>query len=152
MHRQRILLTALCAFVILQVNDGSDAAEVTGQTLNISAKHVSRAKTFFTAIGNARAFIEGEKAAVDADEISYNDSTGMMDVRGHVHLVRNGVLTTGEEFKFKVRSNDYLITEPPIDNVARPLTTKLSITEVSVDRRKVELEPIRTGTDYIDGK
>jgi len=138
MRLRRIVLRALIAFAISQVGGTAQAGEVTGQTLNISGKRVAFDETGlqYMAIGGARAFIEGEKAAVDADEIRYNDLTGIMDVRGHVHFLRNGMLTTGNEFKFKVRSRDYLMTEPAVSDITRPLTTKLSVTEVSVDVQK----------------
>ncbi|MDR3612184.1 MAG: hypothetical protein P4L53_01370 [Candidatus Obscuribacterales bacterium] len=138
MRPQKFFLMTIIALAISQVDKISQATEVTAQTLNISGRRVSSDKTGsqYLAMGGARAFIEGEKAAVDADEISYNELTGIMDVRGHVHFIRNGMLTTGEEFKFRVRSKDYLITEPSKSASTKPLTTKLSVTDVSIDVQK----------------
>jgi hypothetical protein len=121
MNLRKFALVTMFAFAMSQYCGASRADEAKGQTLNISGKRVKfdEIGLQYMAIGSARAFIEGEKAAVEADEIRYNDLTGIM---------------------------------PPIDSIARPLTTKLSITEVHVDHPKSELEPIRTGTDYIDGK
>jgi lipopolysaccharide assembly outer membrane protein LptD (OstA) len=149
MRLRKLVSITLFAFATSQIASGAHAGEVKGQTLDISGRRVAFDKTAlqYVAIGGARAFIEGEKAAVEADEIRYNDITGIMDIRGHVHFLRNGMLTTGDEFKFKVRSRDYLITEPATSDTTRPFNTKLSVTEVSVDRRKEDAESIRLDTE-----
>jgi hypothetical protein len=73
MRLEKIFLMMLIALAISQVGKSSQATEVTGQTLNISGRRVSLDETGsqYLATGGARAFIEGEKAAVDADEIRY---------------------------------------------------------------------------------
>jgi hypothetical protein len=69
-------------------------------------------KNTFLGSGNAVAIITGQDAKLEADTILYNQNTQMMDARGHVRILRAGNLTTGDAFKFKTTSDEYLITSP----------------------------------------
>ena len=66
---------------------------------------------FYYASGNAQACVSGQSADISADVIRYSDLDRIMDARGNVRITRNGVLTTGKAFRFRVNSRDYLITD-----------------------------------------
>lgn len=70
------------------------------------------AKNTFLGTGNAVAIIGEQDSKLEADMILYNQDSQMMDARGNVKILRNGQLTTGSAFKFKVTSDEYLITNP----------------------------------------
>jgi len=72
-------------------------------------------KNTFLGTGNAVALIGGQDSKLEADTILYNQNDQMMDARGNVHIMRNGQLTTGSSFKFKITSDEYLITDPDTD-------------------------------------
>ncbi len=71
-----------------------------------------QAHNTFLGSGNAVALIGGQDSKLEADTILYNQDSQIMDARGHVRILRNGNLTTGDTFKFKVTSDEYLITSP----------------------------------------
>ncbi len=56
--------------------------------------------------------IAGENSKLEADTILYDQNSQTIDARGNVRIYRDGQLTTGGAFKFKVTSNEYLITNP----------------------------------------
>jgi hypothetical protein len=66
----------------------------------------------FLGTGNAVALIGGQNSKLEADSIRYNQTSQIMDARGNVRILRGGQLTTGSAFKFKVTSDEYLITAP----------------------------------------
>ncbi len=69
-------------------------------------------KNTFLGTGNAVATIAGQDARLEADMILYDQSTEMLDARGNVKIVRQGQVSTGSSFKFKVSKDEYLITNP----------------------------------------
>lgn len=69
-------------------------------------------KNTFLGTGNAVAIIGGQNSKLEADMILYDQNSQMIDARGHVKILRSGQLTTGSAFKFKVDSDEYLITSP----------------------------------------
>lgn len=69
-------------------------------------------KNTFLGTGNAVAIIGGQNSKLEADMILYDQNTNIVDARGHVKILRNGQLTLGSAFKFKVDSDEYLITKP----------------------------------------
>jgi hypothetical protein len=69
-------------------------------------------KNTFLGTGNAVALIGGQDSKLEADTILYDQNSQLMDARGHVRILRTGQLTTGDAFKFKVTSSEYLITNP----------------------------------------
>lgn len=69
-------------------------------------------KNTFLGTGNAVATIAGQDARLEADMILYDQATEMLDARGNVKIVRSGQVSTGSSFKFKVSSDEYLITSP----------------------------------------
>lgn len=69
-------------------------------------------KNTFLGTGNAVAIIAGQNSKLEADMILYDQNTELMDARGNVRIFRDGQLTTGSAFKFKVNSDEYLITNP----------------------------------------
>ena len=69
-------------------------------------------KNTFLGSGNAVAVIAGQNSKLEADTILYDQNNGTIDARGNVKILREGQLTTGSSFKFKVESDEYLITDP----------------------------------------
>jgi hypothetical protein len=69
-------------------------------------------KNTFLGTGNAVALIAGQDSKLEADTILYDQNNGTIDARGNVKILRSGQLTTGSSFKFKVDSDEYLITNP----------------------------------------
>ncbi len=69
-------------------------------------------KNTFLGTGNAVAIIAGQNSKLEADMILYDQNSELMDARGNVRIFRDGQLTTGSAFKFKVNSDEYLITNP----------------------------------------
>jgi len=69
-------------------------------------------KNTFLGTGNAVAIIGGQNSKLEADTILYDQAKETIDARGNVKILRNGQLTTGSSFKFKVSSDEYLITNP----------------------------------------
>ncbi|PZM81365.1 MAG: hypothetical protein DKT66_19315 [Candidatus Melainabacteria bacterium] len=69
-------------------------------------------KNTFLGTGNAVAIIAGQNSKLEADMIMYDQNTELMDARGNVRIYRDGQVTTGSAFKFKVNSDEYLITNP----------------------------------------
>ncbi|MBU6453194.1 MAG: hypothetical protein KGS72_15530 [Cyanobacteria bacterium REEB67] len=69
-------------------------------------------KNTFLGTGNAVAIIGGQNSKLEADTILYDQNSEMIDARGNVKILRDGQLTTGSSFKFKVSSDEYLITNP----------------------------------------
>ena len=69
-------------------------------------------KNTFLGTGNAIATIAGQDARLEADMILYDQKSEMLDARGNVKIIRQGEVSTGSSFKFKVSSDEYLITSP----------------------------------------
>lgn len=129
------ILVALLSSLWTISSQATNSLEI---VLDISGSYTTQdsAKRQFNAFGNAMAYIEGQKAAVEADEIHYDDKLGLMDCRGHVRILRNGMLSTGANYKFRIRSHEYLITESNEDANARPVTVKFSERVITTDTQK----------------
>lgn len=69
-------------------------------------------KNTFLGTGNAVAIIAGQNSKLEADTILYDQNNQTIDARGNVKIIRDGQLTTGSSFKFRVDSDEYLITDP----------------------------------------
>ncbi|HMP51060.1 MAG TPA: hypothetical protein PKD05_05845 [Candidatus Melainabacteria bacterium] len=69
-------------------------------------------KNTFLGTGNAVCVIGGQNSRLEADMILYDQNEETIDARGHVTILREGQVTTGKAFKFKVNSDEYLITKP----------------------------------------
>jgi hypothetical protein len=69
-------------------------------------------KNTFLGTGNAVAIIAGQDSRLEADTILYDQNSQTLDARGSVKILRQGQLTTGSSFRFKVNSDEYLITDP----------------------------------------
>lgn len=69
-------------------------------------------KNTFLGTGNAVAIIAGQNSRLEADTILYDQNSQTIDARGNVKIIRDGTLTTGSSFKFKINSDEYLITDP----------------------------------------
>ncbi len=69
-------------------------------------------KNTFLGTGNAVATIAGQDARLEADMILYDQKSETLDARGNVKIIRQGEVSTGSSFKFKVSSDEYLITNP----------------------------------------
>jgi hypothetical protein len=69
-------------------------------------------KNTFLGTGNAVAIIGGQNSKLEADMILYDQANEEIDARGNVRITRDGQVTTGSAFKFKVNRDEYLITNP----------------------------------------
>lgn len=69
-------------------------------------------KNTFLGTGNAVATIAGQNSRLEADMILYDQNSQTIDARGAVKIIRDGMLSTGSSFKFKVTSDEYMITNP----------------------------------------
>jgi len=63
---------------------------------------------------HAEGQIIGQDAKIEADTIAFDEKTRIVEASGHVRIIRNSKVTTGAQFKFKVDSNEYLVTQPGI--------------------------------------
>lgn len=71
-----------------------------------------QSKNTFLGTGNAVVYIGGQDSKLEADTILYDQNHETIDARGNVRIYRDGQVTTGSAFKFKVTSDEYLITKP----------------------------------------
>lgn len=73
----------------------------------------------FLGTGNVVVLFGGQKSKLEADVVLYDQEDETIDARGNVKIYRDGQLTTGSSFKFKVTSNEYMFTSPDteLDNV-----------------------------------
>jgi hypothetical protein len=69
-------------------------------------------KNTFLGSGNAVVILAGQNSKLEADTILYDQNNQVIDARGNVRIFRDGQVTTGSAFKFKVTSDEYLITNP----------------------------------------
>ncbi|SRR5579875_832856 len=69
-------------------------------------------KNTFLGTGNAVVYIGGQDSKLEADTILYDQNNEIIDARGNVRIFRDGQVTTGSAFRFKVNSDEYLITRP----------------------------------------
>lgn len=81
-------------------------------------------KNTFLGTGNAVAVIAGQNSKLEADMILYDQNTDMIDARGNVRIFRNGQLTTGSAFKFKVTSDEYMLTDPDTELQGTQVTAR----------------------------
>lgn len=81
----------------------------------------------FLGTGNAIVLIGGEDSKLEADTILYDQNNQTIDARGAVRIYRNGQLTTGSAFKFKVNSDEYLITNPDTEIQGADIIARKSI-------------------------
>ena len=66
----------------------------------------------FLGTGNVVVVFAGQNSKLEADTVLYDQNDETIDARGNVRIFRNGQLTTGSSFKFKVTSNEYMFTCP----------------------------------------
>ena len=112
------LTDALTGMPLLQA--GSDVETEVGEdttlkgTIQIVADDTEfdQENNTFLGSGNAVAIIGGQNSKLEADMILYNQTDDMIDARGNVRIIRDGQVTTGSAFKFKVTSDEYLLTNP----------------------------------------
>ncbi len=110
---RKVVLSFLLCFFIVPQPDAYGSGNDCECLLTIQGRRVSfdEKTLFYYASGNAQACVSGQSADISADVIRYSDLDRIMDARGNVKITRNGVLTTGKAFRFRVNSRDYLITD-----------------------------------------
>lgn len=83
-------------------------------TLHIKGDHTEfkENQLLYSAAGHASAYIDGQESKLEADSIEYDDIKTTLEARGNVRIIRNNCLTTGGMFRFRVNSDEYLITKP----------------------------------------
>lgn len=96
---------------IEQANDSNSLLKGTVQIVADDTEY-DQLKNTFLGTGSAVATIAGQNARLEADMILYDQANEMLDARGNVKIVRDGSVSTGSSFKFKVSSDEYLITSP----------------------------------------
>ena len=89
----------------------------------------SRSGTYVSK-GHASAFVARQNATLSADWIDYDPIEKIIDAKGHVSIVRNGVITTGARFKFRASSDEYIVTD-----------SRSVIGNVELSKSKLEVEP-----------
>ncbi|MBN9394662.1 MAG: hypothetical protein J0H83_05410 [Candidatus Melainabacteria bacterium] len=112
-------------------------------------------KNTFLGTGNAVAIIGGQNSKLEADMILYDQNAGMIDARGNVKILRQGQLTTGTSFKFKVASDEYLITNPDTEMKGTVVVARTGYgTKEGINFRKGTMtlpEPIHIGKNSMYG-
>jgi lipopolysaccharide export system protein LptA len=69
-------------------------------------------KNVYTTTGMSTAHIIDQNAKLEADEIIYYGATEEVLAMGNVTITRDGIVTTGQDFRFDVTSSKYLLTNP----------------------------------------
>src|ERR1700722_11089216 len=87
--------------------------------------------------GFVRVSVKDQNAVLFADDLVYDSATGMIDAKGHVAMMRNSQKITRDRFKFKIASDDYLITQSDVA-INKPIIAA---------RLKTKAESIRTAAD-----
>ena len=92
--------------------------------------------------GFVRVSVKDQNAVLFADDLVYDSATGMIDASGHVAMMRNSQKTTRGKFKFKIASDDYLITQSDVaigkPTIAARLKTKAESIKTAADRGPLE--------------
>jgi hypothetical protein len=97
-------------------------------------------KNTFLGTGNAVALIGGQNSKLEADMILYDQNSEEIDARGNVRITRDGQVTTGSSFRFKVNKDEYLITNPDTEiNGATVIARKAYGTEEGIAFRKGQM-------------
>ncbi len=66
--------------------------------------------------------IDDQDAELNADSVVYDKTAKILRTIGNVKITRQGQLTTGQRFDFKIASDEYLVTEPGV-KLGEPLLT-----------------------------
>lgn len=90
---------------------------------SITANSTSR-KEKLVGSGDARVAIEGQDSELTADDVMYDPATEILKARGHVRIIRKGMLITGAEYRFKLASPEYLVTEDDVALAKPQLITR----------------------------
>jgi hypothetical protein len=99
---------------IESIEEANDSNSLLKGTVQIVADDTEydQLKNTFLGTGSAVATIAGQNSRLEADMILYDQANEMLDARGNVKIIRDGSVSTGSSFKFKVSSDEYLITSP----------------------------------------
>jgi lipopolysaccharide assembly outer membrane protein LptD (OstA) len=109
--------------------------------------------------GSVRVAVRDQNSILFADDVVYDCATGIVDAVGHVAIVRDNQRTEGSRFKFKINSDEYLLTQANV-YVGRPkMISRLSSSTGSIklpsDRTALERfldDDDSTGSDLDDLK
>ena len=82
--------------------------------LRITADKKMRDKKAKTFVANGHVIVKltGQDSSLEADRVSYNENTYVMEAIGNVRVFRGTDLSTGSHFKFYIYSTDWLIMNP----------------------------------------
>lgn len=69
------------------------------------------ANNTLTATGNVEVVIGGQNSKLTADKVVFEQTNKTVAAHGNVRILRLGLLTTGTDFKFRIGSDEYLVTE-----------------------------------------
>ncbi|MBU6452912.1 MAG: hypothetical protein KGS72_14090 [Cyanobacteria bacterium REEB67] len=92
--------------------------------------------------GSVRVAVKDQNSILFADDVVYDCVTGIVEALGHVAIVRNNERTEGARFKFKINSDEYLLTQGDI-YVGRPKT----ISRLSSSSGSIKLPSDRTALE-----
>jgi lipopolysaccharide assembly outer membrane protein LptD (OstA) len=87
-------------------------------------KYDKDAGTIF-ATGHVVVLIDGQDSKLEAESLTFDEATQILDASGGVRITRSGELTTGSQFRFLAASGEYLVTEPGA-NAIDPFSTRLT--------------------------
>ncbi len=82
--------------------------------LIISGENIKNdeAAKIITAHKNAVVRLTGQDSKLEADDVTFDEQTQVLNASGNVRITRQGDLSTGQKFVFKITSADYLVTDP----------------------------------------
>lgn len=103
-----------CLVLLFFAVPGQSKQTTKNCTLHIKGDHTEfkENQLLYSAAGHASAYIDGQDSKLEADSIEYDDIKTILEARGNVRIIRNNCLTTGGMFRFRVNSDEYLITKP----------------------------------------
>jgi hypothetical protein len=75
---------------------------------------------------NAVVRLTGQDSKLEADDVSFDEQTQILNAVGNVRITRQGNVSAGQRFVFRITSTDYLVTDSraelvDIDGVPFPL-------------------------------
>ena len=107
----------------------------------------------YVTYGMSIARIVDQDARLEADEIIYYGDDKHIEAKGNLKITRDGVVSTGESFKFDATSNKYLLTKPRT-TLTGAIVRARKVSSISEDQLEYEhgrldlTEPIRVAQGF----
>ncbi len=111
--RTLLLLLGICS---IGIQETASAESTKRREFQITGDDIVRKdnRRVVEVTGHAEGQIKDQECKMTADLISFDRDTRIVSASGQVHFYREGHLTTGSNFRFKVDSDEYLVTEPGV--------------------------------------